>query len=81
MSLKDVASAARSSVPRTCIRSSRWPVDSRWAPCAACRTGTTTHRVTSEAIAASRKTSARPTTMMVRWTSARVCCSWLSGNR
>ena len=57
ISLNDVASAARSSTPCTCIRSPRCPADTRWAAWAACRTGSTTHRVTSDAIAASSTTS------------------------
>ncbi len=80
MSLNEVASAARSSAPPTTIRSSSLPADSRCAARAACRTGSTTHRVTSEAIAASSATSAIPTPMSVVWTSCRVCCSSVSGN-
>src|SRR6202044_3518695 len=53
ISLNEVASAARSSTPSTRMRSSRCPADSRWAAWAACRTGSTTQRVTSDAIAAS----------------------------
>ena len=45
---------------------------SRWRAGAACRTGITTHRVTSQAIAASRNTSASPTSSSVRWTWARL---------
>ena len=81
ISLNEVASAASSSVPRTSIRSFRCPADSRHAPCAACRTGTTTHRVTSQEMAASRNTAAIPTSSIVRWMDAIVCCSAVSGKK
>ena len=51
MVLNDVASRARSSSPRTCIRSCSRPADSRSMMRAAARTGWTTCRVTSRATA------------------------------
>ena len=81
MSLNDVASAPRSSLPPTAIRSPRWPADSRCAARAACLTGTTTHRVTSEAIAASSATSAIPAPISVVCTICSVCCSLSSGKK
>ena len=80
ISLNDVARAARSSTPCTCIRSPRCPADTRWAASAACRTGSTTHRVTSEAIAASSTMTARATPTRTRCTSIKVACCWVNGN-
>ena len=63
-----VLAADRHAARRAC------PADSRWRACAACRTGTTTHRVTSEAMPASSNDQghARPPSS-VRCTSCSVC--------
>ena len=65
MSLKDSPSSAMSSSPDTAIRWARSPAASRSAVWAATRTGRTTWRVTSAAIAATSSTSARPATSTV----------------
>ena len=60
MALKLVASRARSSSPRTTMRSSSWPSASRWAVPAARRTGSTTSRVTSTPMPTTNSVSANP---------------------
>ncbi len=81
MSLNELASAARSSVPRAGMRSSRSPADSRLAACAACRSGTTTQRVTRETMPASRTMSTTPALMIVVWMRLSACCCWMNGKR
>ncbi len=81
MSLNDEASEPRSSLPPTAIRSSSRPAATRCAALAACLTGSTTHRVTSEAMAARSATSAIPAPTSVVCTSCSVCCSLSSGKK
>ncbi|OLT33773.1 hypothetical protein BJF79_07650 [Actinomadura sp. CNU-125] len=81
ISLNERARRARSSSPRTRMRSSSRPAARRWAPCAASRTGMTTWRVTREAIAARRRTRTIPTPTRERSTVVRVSCSCSRENR
>ena len=81
MSLNDCPSRAMSSLPRTAMRLDRSPPASRPAVSAATRTGRTTCRVTSSAMPSTSRTSASPASSTVRWTSAMVCSSAVSGNR
>ena len=64
--LNDAASRARSSSPRTRIRSSSRPAESRSAIRAAIRTGVTTCRVTSQAMPPSSTTTNSPAVASVR---------------
>ena len=70
-----------SSSPVTCIRSCSRPAASRSAIPAAIRTGVTTCRVTSQAIAPSSTTTKIPAVASVPLTSPRVFSSWSNGNR
>ena len=74
MSLNERARAARSSVPRTGIRSSSWPADSRRAAAAASRIGTTTQRVTRDTMPTSSRTRTSPPNSMACWTRLSVAC-------
>ncbi len=62
MPLNDVARRARSSSPRTGIRSLSLPADRRWATPLARRTGVTTWRVTTQATAPTRMVRMMPAT-------------------
>ena len=79
MSLKDSASRAMSSSPRTGIRSVRWPSANRSAIRDADRTGTTTWRETNNAIPESSTSSTAPPVIIVPRTSWIVACSLFSG--
>jgi hypothetical protein len=79
--LNEAASRARSSSPRTLIRSSSRPAESRSAIRAAIRTGVTTWRVTSQAMPPTRISSPRAASSNALRTSARVSTSLSSGNR
>ena len=81
ISLNDLASAASSSMPRTSIRSLSAPAASFRAPWEASRTGITTQRVTSQAMAASKNTTATPTSNRVRCMLAMLCCSATRGKK
>ena len=79
MSLNDTASRAMSSSPRTGMRSVRCPSANRSAIREAERTGCTTCRATSSAIAASSTSSTTPPVNIVPRTSAIVLSSLDSG--
>ena len=79
IALKLVARRARSSSPRTIIRSSSCPSASRWAVPAARRTGSTTSRVTSTPMPTTNSVSATPLMTTVLRISERLSSSWASG--
>ena len=74
MRLKERLSCATSLVPRTCMRTSRSPSDSRWDTRAVLDTGRTTSRVTYQTMVPTSSSSATMDSSSTAWIESSVAC-------